>query len=72
MSTRRQWTADASDPHLPIATEVSYCPYCGSDTATPVTVYSSEYQGDSPHGGMVEWADQMCSECAPRRPYRDD
>lgn len=39
------------------------CPHCGETTGEPRTVTSMEYQGESPHGGMVEWQDEMCSEC---------
>lgn len=44
------------------------CPCCGEVGGYPVTVYSREYQGESPHGGMVEWEEQMCSLC--ERKYR--
>jgi hypothetical protein len=44
------------------------CPYCDSTTGEPVTVYSREFQGEAGHGGMVEWADEMCSECTGREP----
>lgn len=47
-----------------------YCKYCGEEDGEPVNVTSREYQGDSPHGGMVEWHDEMCTLCAPRG--RDD
>lgn len=42
------------------------CPFCGELGGTPITVHSSEYQGDSPHGGMVEWSDEACSLCKGR------
>ena len=50
---------------LEIMDEAWYCPYCGEPGGEPRIIYSREYQGESPHGGMVEWADEMCSLCAP-------
>lgn len=44
-----------------------FCPYCGEPGGEPHTVYSREYQGESPHGGMVEWQDERCSLCAPHK-----
>jgi hypothetical protein len=29
----------------------------------PITVVSREYQGESPHGGIVEWEEEQCSIC---------
>ena len=40
-----------------------HCPYCGEEGGEPITIYSREYQGDSPHGGFVEWADEACTLC---------
>lgn len=40
-----------------------FCPYCGEPGGYPITVYSSEYQGESPHGGIVEWEDEACTLC---------
>lgn len=40
-----------------------FCPNCGESGGEPRTVYSREYQGESPHGGMVEWEDKCCSLC---------
>jgi hypothetical protein len=39
------------------------CPYCGEDGGEPIMVRSREYQGESPHGGVVKWEDEMCSLC---------
>lgn len=49
-------------------TEEWYCPNCGESGGSPRTVVSREYQGDSPHGGMVEWEDDCCSLCVKERP----
>lgn len=43
-----------------------HCPYCGETGGEPYTVYSREYQGDSPHGGIVEWSDECCTLCKGR------
>jgi hypothetical protein len=47
------------------------CPYCGESGGEPQTVYSREYQGESPHGGMVEHVDEMCSLCIREQKYRE-
>jgi hypothetical protein len=39
------------------------CPYCGETGGTPIEVYSHEYQGESPHGGIVEWCEEACTLC---------
>jgi len=39
------------------------CPNCGEIGGTPRTITSSEFQGDSAHGGMVDWEDEGCSLC---------
>lgn len=41
-----------------------FCPYFGEAGGYPKTVSSREYQGDSPHGGMVEHTEERCSLCA--------
>lgn len=43
----------------------SYCPYCGEEDGTPVTVVSREFQGDAAHGGYVEETDLRCTLCTP-------
>ncbi len=43
-----------------------YCPYCGETGGQPRFIVSREYQGQSPHGGMVEWEDECCSLCMGR------
>ena len=39
------------------------CPYCGEEGGEPILSTWREYQGVSPHGGMVEFEEQMCSKC---------
>ena len=39
------------------------CPYCGEAGGEPVDVYWTEYQGVSPHGGVVETTEERCTKC---------
>lgn len=43
------------------------CPFCGEEGGEPVLNTWREYQGVSPHGGMVEFEEQMCTKCSRRR-----
>jgi hypothetical protein len=47
------------------------CPNCGDDLGTPVTVYSSEWQGDEAHGGRVDYEEESCSLCVMVNKLRD-
>ena len=40
-----------------------YCPNCGEPGGTPRISYSREYQGVSPHGGVVEFTEEGCTKC---------
>ena len=42
------------------------CPYCGEVGGSPIEIESSEYQGQSPHGGIVTWTDTACTLCKGR------
>lgn len=69
--TRRQWTASANDVHIPpVDTEYPECPYCG-EHGEPREIVSREYQGESPHGGIVESVEQMCSICVADQKRRE-
>jgi hypothetical protein len=39
------------------------CPYCGEPGGEPYTVSWTEYQGESPHGGLVTFQDERCTNC---------
>lgn len=56
---RKNWIRPTPQPKPPAYPP---CPHCG-EHGEPRTVTSREYQGESPHGGMVEWQEEMCSEC---------
>lgn len=43
------------------------CSYCGEEGGEPVTVFWSEFQGVSGHGGMVDFQDGRCTKCVRRR-----
>lgn len=55
-----------SSPELELEPAWS-CPYCGEEDGEPITKSWSEYQGVSPHGGMVDFQEEMCTKCAGRR-----
>ena len=42
------------------------CKWCGDEGGEPRTARWSEYQGESPHGGMVEFEEGRCSRCIRR------
>lgn len=43
------------------------CPNCGELGGEIISNYSREYQGESPHGGYVEFVEEMCTKCKPKR-----
>jgi hypothetical protein len=47
------------------------CPNCGESIAEPVTLYSTEWQGDEMHGGLVRTEEQACALCVKESKLRD-
>ena len=43
------------------------CPNCGEAGGNLVVVTWTEYQGVSPHGGLVDFEEQCCTKCQPHR-----
>ncbi len=39
------------------------CPNCGESIGEPREIRSREYQGEEPHGGVVETIEEACTLC---------